>query len=95
MKDDVIATYGKIENFCFDPSLTDFSDVFNGLTTFNVDISGWVSAFCVATVSFHFLFFLLFKLTCQFLLNRTCQMRKILIDCSIERLLLMLTFLPG
>lgn len=40
-RDAVIAEFGQIENWCFESALTDFSDVFNGLSAFNDDISGW------------------------------------------------------
>ena len=39
---EVIAIYGMIEEWCFAPELTDFSSVFQDLSTFNEDISAWV-----------------------------------------------------
>jgi surface protein len=35
------ATYGPIENWCFDSSLTSFSFLFSYQSNFNADISGW------------------------------------------------------
>lgn len=47
-------TYGLIDNWCFESSLTDFSYLFVARTTFNADISEWdVSS--VTNMSFMFL----------------------------------------
>jgi bacterial surface protein 26-residue repeat len=34
-------TYGLIENWCFDSSLTSFRQLFDGENTFNANITGW------------------------------------------------------
>lgn len=34
-------TYGLINNWCFSPSLTDFSNLFQGKNTFNANIRKW------------------------------------------------------
>jgi surface protein len=41
------ATYGAIEDWCFDAALTDFSSLFQGKTGFNSDLSQWVSIICI------------------------------------------------
>jgi surface protein len=39
------ATYGAIEDWCFDAALTDFSSLFQGKTGFNSDLGQWVRSF--------------------------------------------------
>ena len=37
----VDGTYGAIEDWCFEPALTNFNYLFAGLSNFNADISNW------------------------------------------------------